>query len=44
MNEKSNFWKRLKNNHDKSCEEMEAKPNSDEYWEKLEEEDNEKTT
>ena len=38
------FWKRLKDHYIKSCEEMEAKPNSDEYWEKLEEEDNEKTT
>ena len=44
MSEELELWKRLKENHIKSCEGMEARPNSDEYWKKIEEDLNEKTT
>lgn len=30
------YWKRFKEYHDRSCEEMESQPNSDEYWKQLE--------
>ena len=36
MNEKK-LWEKLRINNDKSCEEMEARPNSDEYWKELQE-------